>query len=80
MKICTLPENEQNKPDHCFPLLFCQIVYMRQMLMSGTNAIKKADQLHPFLSMHAEIRVPKLPKVMRLMMNRIMAVDSEIST
>ncbi len=48
--------------------------------MSGTNEMKKALQLHPFLSMHAEMRVPRLPRVIRLIMNKIIAVYSETST
>ena len=48
--------------------------------MNGTHEMKNALQLHPFLSMHAEISVPKLPRVIRLMMNKIIAVCSETST
>ena len=48
--------------------------------MNGTNEMKNALQLHPFLSMQAEISVPKLPRVMRLMMNKIIAVYSDTST
>ena len=46
----------------------------------GTKHIPNALQLHPFLSMHAEIKVPREPSVAKLIMKRIIAVYSEMST
>ncbi len=65
---------------HAFPFEFCQIPYMWQIGRNGTKANKKAFQLHPFLSMQEEMRVPRLDRVMRLRMKRHLAVPSDTST
>ena len=65
---------------HTFPFEFCQIWYMWQIGRKGTKAKKNALQLHPFLSIHDEMAVPRELNVMRLTMNKHLAVPSETST